>query len=324
MFHPRPSFLALALLLSGLALGACGSSSPSTSGTAGTSGSAGAGGNNTAGVTGGDQDAAAPTGCPKSALTVLFSPMYSAFDGVHTFQVPAVINGIDPNAVTIEWSASDPSMVALEPDPTTGGVMITTQKAGTVSIIASAGSLCGASLLTITDATPDDWMAGSARYNEGVVITRLPGGMMRPPRDAGADAADAAAATDAGIEAACTSCHGDTASAGPFKTVQHTPEQTGGFSDEDLINIFEHGMVPKGGYFDTSIVPYAFWQGFHKWSVGDSEKGLVVYLRSLAPAAQTGASNFGGRFDGGVRDGGFLRDGGGGMRRDAAGDAQGN
>jgi cytochrome c553 len=243
--------------------------------------------------------------------------MYSAYDGVHMFQVPAVVNGLDPSQVEIDWSASDPSMVALEPDTATGGVMITTQKAGTVSIIATAGSLCGASLLTITAATPDDWTAGSERYNMGVTITRLPNGMMRQ-RDAGADAGTT-------IAAACTSCHGDTASTGPYKTVQHTPEQTGGFSDADLVNIFEHGMVPTGGYFDTSIVSYAMWQSFHKWDVGDSEKGVIVYLRSLAPAAQTGAANFGGRFDGGMgggRDGG-VRDGGmregGGMMREAGG-----
>jgi hypothetical protein len=107
--------------------------------------------------------------------------------------------------------------------------------------------------------------------------------------------------------------------------VQHTPEQTGGFSDADLMGIFQMGVVPTGGYFDTKIVSYAQWQQFHKWDVGDSAKGLVVYLRSLTPAMQTGVPNFGGRFDGGVRDGGFpIRDGGfgmregGGMRPDAA------
>ena len=45
--------------------------------------------------------------------------MYSAYDGVHMFQLPAVVNGIDPTQVEIDWSASDPSIVALEPDPTT-------------------------------------------------------------------------------------------------------------------------------------------------------------------------------------------------------------
>ncbi|HEY0464590.1 MAG TPA: hypothetical protein VGC79_10290, partial [Polyangiaceae bacterium] len=230
--------------------------------------------------------------------------MYSAYDGVHTFQVPAVVNGIDASQIDITWSASDPSMVKLETDPTTGGVMITTRKAGTVSIIASAGNLCGSSLLTITSATATDWTDGSMRYNDGVVINRLP--RATPPRGTGGAGGAAASATDA----ACTNCHGDTAS-GPYKTVQHTPEQTGGFSDADLIGIFQSGVVPKGGYFDDSIVSYAIWQSFHQWNVGDTPQNMVIYLRSLTPAAQTGSANFGGLFGGGGTGGRF---GGGGGR----------
>jgi len=254
--------------------------------------------------------------------------MYSAYDGVHTFQVPAVVNGLDPKQIDITWSASDPSFVKLEPDPTTGGVMITTRKAGDVSIIASAGNLCGASLLSISSATPQDWMDGSARYNDGVVINRLP----RPPRGAGGGGAGGGGAggnrgvggaggATSSAEAACTNCHGDTAS-GLFKTVQHTPEQTGGFSDADLIKIFQAGVVPDGGYFDATIVPYAQWQTFHKWDVGDTPQSIVIYLRSLTPAAQTGAANFGGRFgNGGAggRGGGFGGRGPGGGGRGGGG-----
>lgn len=317
----KRALLKLALGTSMMVTASCGSSSPAKTGAAGGGGSAGATG--AAGDTGGSAGAAALTdagaaACSKSALTILFNPMYSAYDGVHMFQLPAVVNGLDPTAVDIEWSASDPSMVNLEPDATTGGVMITMQKSGNVDIIATAGGLCGIAPLTITAATPDDWTAGSERYNNGVVLNRLPVTGMGM---GGRQQLDAGTNDDAGIQAKCTDCHGDTAATGPFKTVQHTPEQTGGFSDQDLINIFEHGMVPTGGYFDTSIVSYQLWQSFHKWNVGDSEKGLVVYLRSLTPAAQTGAANFGGRFDGGIRDGGFMRPEGGmgmGGRRDAA------
>ncbi|HTA20894.1 MAG TPA: hypothetical protein VK989_16485 [Polyangia bacterium] len=262
--------------------------------TAGATGTAGAG---TAGASIGAGgmamtvvDAGAPdAACPK-ALEILFQTMYSAYDGVHTFQIPAVVNGIDPTEIQIDWSASDPSMVNLQLDPTTGGVMITTQKAGTVQIYAQAGGLCGVAPLTITAATSQQWEQGSMRYNSGIIIDNL--GQTRKM-------------AEGGVDAECTSCHGDTASAGPFKTVQHTPEQTGGFSDADLINIFENGMVPTGGYFDTSIVTYAEWQRFHKWDVGDAAQGVVIYLRSLVPAAQTGAANFGGMFVNGRRDGGM-------------------
>ena len=106
------------------------------------------------------------TGCANNAIELFFSPnMYSAYDGVHKFQIPVITTGVKGSAVT--WSASDPTMVDLTPETVTGldGVMVTTRKAGTVSIIASAGTLCGSSLLTITAASPDDWEIGNARYN---------------------------------------------------------------------------------------------------------------------------------------------------------------
>ena len=110
---------------------------------------------------------------------------------------------------------------------------------------------------------------------------------------------------------ACTNCHGPTATNGPFKTVSHTPEQTGGFSDTDLANIILNGQVPEGGYFDpTVLVPscdggatctaqaLGIWHYFHRWSdITPAElPGVICYLRSLTPQAQTGMSNFGGFF----------------------------
>jgi hypothetical protein len=331
--------LTCALALGSVLLSAgCGGSSNSatSSSTAGSSSSSGGdssssdnGGDTTGTTPGGGAGNDTPTGCPKSALTILFSPMYSAYDGTHTFQVPAVVNGLDPTQISITWSASDPSMVKLETDPTTGGVMITTRKAGKVSIIATAGSLCGSSLLTITSATPQDWTDGSMRYNNGVVINRLPRTGGRPAGTGGASGAGAGGAAATGgaggasaAQAACTNCHGD-AAMGPYKTVQHTPEQTGGFSDADLINIFQNGMVPTGGYFDATIVSYADWQLFHKWDVGDTPQNIVVYLRSLTPAAQTGAANFGGRLNGGGGMGGGRGMGGAGGRGGGRGGAGG-
>ena len=336
--------LTCALALTSVLVGAgCGGSSSksdgaapssnagSTSSSGGDSSSNSSDGGDSTGTTtpgGGADSTEQPTGCDKSALTILFSPMYSAFDGVHTFQIPAVVNGIDASQISITWTASDPSMVKLETDPTTGGVMITTQKAGKVSIIATAGSLCGASLLTITAATPQDWTDGSARYNDGVVINRIPRtGGGRPGGMGGAGGAGGASASGGtggatAQQAACTNCHGDTAM-GPYKTVQHTPEQTGGFSDADLINIFQKGIVPTGGYFDATIVAYTTWQTFHKWDVGDTPQDIVVYLRSLTPAAQTGAANFGGRFMGGGGAGGTRGFGGAGGTRGGRGGAGG-
>jgi hypothetical protein len=286
---PTYRALALALLLSG----ACSKATHDDGG-------GGAGG-------GGDTNSMTAKGCDKPSLTVLFSPMYSAYiDGqVHQFKIPAVVDGLMPGAVN--WKAEDPSMVDIVADSTVGGVMITTRKAGDTKIIASAGGLCGVSALHITQASNEDWSSGSARYNDMVMINRPPRGMGMGP--------------DGGVDphtAACNNCHGDTATMGPYRTVSHTPEQTGGFSDQELVMIFTKGMVPAGGYFDTDIVRQDIWSGFHQWNMTDAEaKGMVVFLRSLTPQSQTGMrGDFGGRRGDGGRgtrgDGGRMRGDGGG------------
>lgn len=231
---------------------------------------------------------AAPKTCANSQLAVAFSPMYSAFDGTHTFQVPVVVDGVVPS--TVSWNISDDSIATIAKDPATGGIMLTIQKAGTANVIASTGSRCGSALLTVSAATAEDWEVGNQRYNNGVVL--------RPkPKDGGAEAG-ADAGSGPTQQAACTNCHGPTATSA-FKDIGHTPQQTAGFSDDELQGIFRNGVVPEGGYFDPAIVPYDTWQGFHKWDMTDEQaKGIVVYLRALTPEQQEGAANFG-RRDGG-------------------------
>jgi len=210
-----------------------------------------------------------PATCDTSQITIEFEPMYSAYDGVHLFQVPATVASIDPAAIT--WSLSDPSIADMAIVP--NGVMLTIQKAGSATLIASAGSLCGTSLLTVTEFEPELWEVGSARYNSGMVLNR---GLM---------------VTGDPIEAACTSCHGESATSGLFRTVAHTPAQTGGFSDEELIKIVTEAILPEGAYFDESIVKKEMWQQFHKWRMEDDQRdAIIVYLRSLTPTAQTGES----------------------------------
>jgi hypothetical protein len=259
-------------------LTACSSSDPADTQTGTTGGSSGQSG-----------DVGAATSCAKSQIEILFSPMYSAFDGVHRFQVPATVNGIDPAAIT--WSISDSSLASLQAN--TDGVMITVQKAGAANIIASAGSLCGSAPITVTASTPDHWMVGSARYTSGEVLTiGMPAG---PPGQGQMQTR----------EAACTSCHGDTATSGPFKTVSHTPMQTAGFSDAELIQIFTMGVLPEDAYFDDTIVPRQQWSQFHRWTMtAEQATAMVTYLRSLTPESQKGQrGDFGGRV---MRpDGGF-------------------
>jgi hypothetical protein len=108
---------------------------------------------------------------------------------------------------------------------------------------------------------------------------------------------------------ACTNCHGPTATNEVYKTVSHTPEQTAGFSDMDLQNIILNGEIPDGGYFDPTVIEptcdggatctalaMAVWHSFHRWQdiTMDELPGIICYLRSLAPEAQTGQSNLGG------------------------------
>ena len=284
----------------------------------------------TAGV--GTEKVVPPGSCANPTLAIDFSPMYSVFipgSTAHTFQIPAVTD--DGSAAT--WSVSDPTEVQLVaqsfgPLP---GVMLTVEGVGTgstgqITVFATeAGGACGSATLNITTNTENDWQIGNARYNDGVALTLGPppgfdGGMMRPEAGGGFRATDGGSFFERDGGTACTNCHGPTATNGPFKDVSHTPEQTGGFSDGDLIQIITQGDIPDGGYFDpTVLVPncdggarctqqaYQEWHSFHQWSdiAPDEYPGIVVYLRSLQPEEQNGSSNFGGggrgRRDGGVR-----------------------
>jgi hypothetical protein len=245
----------------------------------------------------GQSDSSKPGTCTGNALQVVFSPMYTGFDTAHSFQIPAVVSGAKPTDVT--WNASDMSKVSLAPDPNTGGIMITVNDSAPgmatggpsveVTITAQANGQCGSSILTITPAREDDdWHDGAVRYNNGIDLR---------PAQADAGAVD--------TMAACTNCHGQTATSGPFKDVSHTPEQIGGFSDSDLDQIIRNGTIPTGGYFDPAIVSMDKWHSFHRWQMTDEElRGLIVYLRGLAPMPQRGSANFGGLW-GGFFDGGM-------------------
>jgi len=264
--------------------------------------------------TGGDTGTQVSTACSAAddILSIAFSPMYSAVipgSNVHTFAVPAIVAGVTPSAVV--WHASSDAVV-LSADPSTSGILITmnptAMEAGgaglQVTITANTVSgACAESILSITQATIDDWNTGNSRYNDASVPFTSAFGGGAPP--------------DGGFRYACTACHaakgGDAGAGAGFNDVAHTPEQTGGFSDDQLLGIIQDGVVPgysdagvassDAGYFDPTIVSYHGWHHFHRWGLTSAEqKGIVVYLRSLTPTAQNGTSNFGGNMAG---DGGF-------------------
>ena len=242
-----------------------------------------------------------------NALTITFSPMYSAFissTSQHSFVVPAIVTGLNLSAATVQWSASDPSAVDFAADQTTGGTTITVHKSGTVTIQAQVGNLCGSAPLNVTQNTEADWMAGNDRYNnmntvpnpfasaDGGPPMRPPGGFMAPDPNAPSPFEPA----DGGPGPACTNCHGPTATMGIFNGIEHTPEQTAGFSDQELTDIIVNGIIPDGGYYAANIIPYQFWHIFHKWRdlTPDQQKGMVCYLRSLTPKQQDGHLDFNG------------------------------
>lgn len=301
-----------------------------------------------------------PGSCANPTIPIIFAPMYSAFipgSAGQTFAVPAVT--ADGNAAT--WSLSDPTQGHLQlqsfqiGDVLAPGVLITVEgtgnDAGQVTVVATeGGGACGSSVLTLTTNTVDDWNIGNARYNDGVALHLGragggDGGARGVPPDGGFEAgvgregfgdggfpeggfagllpptADGGSYFETDGGTACTNCHGPTATNGPYKTVSHTPEQTGGFSDTDLQNIIWNGEVPDGGYFNPSVLittcdggptctaqARALWHSFHQWTdiTSDELPGVICYLRSLTPEAQNGTANFGGAVGIGRR-----RDGGG-------------
>jgi hypothetical protein len=229
-------------------------------------------------------------------LSIQFNPMYSGFDGVHKYQIPAtIVNASVNGTANVKWSSSDDSYVDLAADPNGIDVLITTKKAGKVTIIAKTADGIGKVQLTIASYTPDQWATGQTRYTSGSMAGIGKGGGV--PK---------------GGYVACTSCHGT--SAGSL-AIEHTPEQTGGFTDDQMKGIFLMGQLPASDANPLNIDPMQF-ASFHTWQVADDNEanGLIAYLRSLTPMSQ-GAIDFGGRGrpDGGVPrpDGGFGHGDGG-------------
>jgi hypothetical protein len=240
----------------------------------------------------GADNATAATG----SLKLLFAPMYSAFEPSHTYKLPVIIDGVQGAT----FSASDPSKVDVENTPT--GATLTMKAPGQVTITAKLGAETGTSLLTITETTAADWERGNARYN--TMVDAL-------PTPDGGTVTIANFFTTRDPKGACTTCHSETAK---LLKIQHTPQQTGGYSDQQLITIFTMGMKPGGARQRTSLPEY-FWGMGHQWTVDEADKkGLVTYLRALPPKTQ-------GEFDYGIRrvDGGFVDNNGNPLRPPGAG-----
>lgn len=232
-------------------------------------------------------DSASQDQTADDGLDVQFATAYSAFDGVHDYKVPAKVTGVKKP----KWSASPPELVDLEVQPD-GSVMITTRGVGVVTVTAKSGSLTGSTKLTIAKAEPTEWQAGSDRYNNGIVFQRPDGG--RPEGGGGGGGGDRPPPNPS---LACTNCH-----ARGKSDVEHTPMQTGGFTDDELVTIFTKGKKPAD--VPQRIMSADRWQQIHQWKMEPEEqRGLVWYLRSLEPKSQ-GVIDFGGGRGKGDKGGG--------------------
>jgi hypothetical protein len=222
------------------------------------------------GSSGDGTTAAPPTNGP--ALDIFFPSLNSAFiaGSSRKFQVPAVVNGVKAD----KWECSDKTAVDFDTSGVMNGVMITMRKAGKFTITATAGNRKGSVPLTVTAATDADWTMGEMRYNNAIQLMFMPGmiqtmggGMFNLQNNV-----------------SCKNCHGSGAS---FLAVEHTPQLTGGYTDDEIKNIFENGMKPPGAKWGSLPGIMNYYPLFHKWAASDDEyKGLVVYLRSLEPKSQ--------------------------------------
>jgi hypothetical protein len=228
---------------------------------------------------------------------ISFSPMYSAFDGTHEYavtpSVPSAAEGSmdsDPvMAATIKWEVDGAFVKRDEFTELASAVKLTTKKAGKTTVAVTAKTLAGITVrgeapLDISEAKQAEWEAGEARYNNGMMITSW-----RPAMAAqGEGICGLPVMIDLPATSACGNCHN------PMNaiSVEHTPTQTAGYSNDELVSIFTTGAKPAGVTFNSPLLrnapmPDCIYKEFHTWEMTDDEKrGIVWKLRSIPPRVQ--------------------------------------
>lgn len=241
-----------------------------------------------------------------NALKLSFSPMYSAFDGVRDYQLPVTLEaaaydpkGTDPvDLDSVRWTVDKKFATQQEYPELPAGVLLTTKSAGKTIVTAEGRSksgrrLQGTAVLNISKADPAEWELGEARYNDQVPL--MP-----------SDPAEQEALANMGLvpinrDASCANCHNSNGNGGGLVSpelggvsIEHTPQQTAGYTDEDLIRIFTMGAKPMGAKLHSPIfmgIPefYAemYYKMLHTWNIApEVERGIVYKLRSLTPKTQ--------------------------------------
>jgi hypothetical protein len=255
---------------------------------------------------GGSDEPDAPTGVLRPGL-IQFSPMYSAFGGAQTYSLTPYVPSADPASKdsdpvmvsTIKWTV-DGAFAKQDPfADLPGGIKLTTKKTGKTTVSLTATTAAGTkvraeSALTIGAASDDDWAKGDMRYSGGMTIdfaAMFRNGAMMMPTASGMGVCGLPFNIMASIpkEASCTNCHNTGANA---IAVEHTPTQTAGYSDEQLISIFTQGQKPAGYAFNSVFLkmlpqPDCVYAMFHTWQIDeDTKRGIVLKLRSIEPKKQ--------------------------------------
>jgi len=236
---------------------------------------------------------------------IQFSPIYSAYDGEHEFQITPFVPSANPMSMdadpvmdsTLKWKV-DGAFLKEEPfSEIPGARLFTTKKAGTTTITVTATTksglkIKGTSQLTISKAEPAEWAMGEARYNNGMTFSFFGGGMGGMPMAAAGGMGSCGLPINLEgripTNTACGNCHNNNTGL----VVEHTPTQTAGYSNDQLIEIFTQAMKPAGGTFNSPFLrtfpmPDCIYKTFHTWQIDDETKnGIVWKLRSIKPKKQ--------------------------------------
>lgn len=196
-------------------------------------------------------DSALPADAGLGVLGFRPAIAYSGFDGTHTFQIPvAVYNaGTDLTVTADDATAATVTPTALL-SPTKNGItdagkyfLVTTKKAGTITLTARTNGQSATSTITVTAYGTDRWTTGQQRYLTGE------GG--DPP---------------------CTDCHAGTAG------IDHSPAALATVTDDAVGVTITTGVNPGGNTILIDGKPGHTWT-----ATDAELAGLVTYLRALAP-----------------------------------------
>ena len=199
--------------------------------------------------------------------------------------------------------------------------------AGQVTVIATeSGGSCGTSVLTITQNTVDDWMIGSARYNNGTSLMPLhrptaafPGSTATSPTAASSSTATSPTAsrstaassrprTRRASPRSTAAPRARTATGRPRRMVRSRRSRTrrsrrAASATRISRTSSSTARSPKAGTSTRRPRPElrrrgdmlrrrrrGIWHYFHRWSdiTPDELPGVICYLRSLTPQAQAG------------------------------------